>query len=129
MRDKILSLINSGEFNANEVATKTGIPTTTVYRIFNGEANLDNVTLKNAEKLAAFWEQNKSRSFLYIQQTVAEQLYDEKSEIYSLAAKLFNTYDEKLLTSKLAKQYYVALSNNETTVNLADYLSETMYNK
>lgn len=55
MRKNIEALITS-DFNANQVANETGLPRNTVYRIFSREANLDNITLKNAEILSAFWE-------------------------------------------------------------------------
>lgn len=50
MRKNIEKLINSG-ITAHTVAVDTGIPRNTAYRIFSGEAKIDNITLKNAEIL------------------------------------------------------------------------------
>ncbi len=58
MRKNIESLINSG-ITAHQVASDTGIPRNTAYRIFSGEANIDNITLKNAEILSNYWEEIK----------------------------------------------------------------------
>lgn len=58
MRKNIEQLIKSG-VTAYRVAKDTGIPNNTVVRIFSGEAKVDNITLKNAETLAAYWEDYK----------------------------------------------------------------------
>lgn len=55
MRTNIIKLIESG-IPALQVSKVTGIPQNTVYRIFKGEASLDNITLKNAELLNKFYE-------------------------------------------------------------------------
>lgn len=56
MRKNIEQLINSG-LSAYKVSKETGIPNNTVVRIFKGEASIDNITLKNAEKLSNYWEE------------------------------------------------------------------------
>ncbi|MFJ7891368.1 hypothetical protein ACIQYL_25400 [Lysinibacillus xylanilyticus] len=56
MRDNILKLIDSN-IPALQVSKATGIPQNTVYRIFKGEASLDNITLKNVELLNKFYEE------------------------------------------------------------------------
>jgi len=56
MRENIKKLIDSG-IPALQVSKATGIPQNTVYRIFKGEASLDNITLKNAELLNKFYEE------------------------------------------------------------------------
>src|SRR5699024_4817592 len=58
MRDNIIKLINSG-ITAYTVANESGLPRNTVYRIFTGEAKLDNVSLKNAEALNEYFLNNK----------------------------------------------------------------------
>lgn len=58
MRDNIIKLINSGR-SAHTVSKDTGLPRNTVYRIFTGEAKLDNVTLKNAEVLNEYYINNE----------------------------------------------------------------------
>lgn len=58
MRDNIIKLINSG-ITAHKVAKETGLPRNTVYRIFRGEAELDNITLKNAEVLSDYFIKNE----------------------------------------------------------------------
>lgn len=55
LRKNIESLIASG-ISAYSVAKATGMPNSTVVRIFRGEAKLDNITLKNAELLSSYWE-------------------------------------------------------------------------
>ncbi len=55
MRKNIIKLIESS-VPALQVSKATGIPQNTVYRIFKGEASLDNITLKNAELLNKFYE-------------------------------------------------------------------------
>lgn len=54
MRKNIELLIASG-ITANQVANEANIARNTVYRIFNGEAALDNVSLKNAEILNEYY--------------------------------------------------------------------------
>ena len=56
MRENIIKLIESS-VPALQVSKETGIPQNTVYRIFKGEASLDNITLKNAELLNKFYEE------------------------------------------------------------------------
>jgi len=56
MRENIIKLIESN-IPALQVSKATGIPQNTVYRIFKGEASLDNITLKNAELLNKFYEE------------------------------------------------------------------------
>lgn len=54
MRNNIVNLINSG-VTAHTVAADTGLPRNTVYRIFSGEAKIDNISLKNAEVLNGYY--------------------------------------------------------------------------
>lgn len=56
LRENIEKLIKSG-VTAHTVSLNTGIPRNTVYRIFSGEASLDNITLKNAELLNKYYEE------------------------------------------------------------------------
>lgn len=56
MRKNIERLISSG-IAPLKVSKATGIPQNTCYRIFKGEASLDNITLKNAELLNKFYEE------------------------------------------------------------------------
>lgn len=58
MRKNIIKLINSG-ITAYTVANESGLPRNTVYRIFTGEAKLDNVSLKNAEALNEYYIENE----------------------------------------------------------------------
>lgn len=55
MRKNIEKLIASG-ITAYRVSKETGIPLNTATRIFSGEANLDNITLKNAEILNNYYK-------------------------------------------------------------------------
>lgn len=50
MRKTIEKLLNSN-LSSNHIATKTGISQSTISRIRSGERTIDNLTLKNAEKL------------------------------------------------------------------------------
>ncbi len=50
MRKNIETLIASG-VTAYKVSKETDIPKNTAYRIFKGEASLDNISLRNAEIL------------------------------------------------------------------------------
>lgn len=59
MRKNIELLISSG-ITAYQVAKDTQLPRNTAYRIFNGEASLDNVSLKNAEILNDYYLKLKS---------------------------------------------------------------------
>lgn len=54
MRNNILRLIASG-VTAHQVAKETDIARNTAYRIFSGEASIDNITLKNAEILNEYY--------------------------------------------------------------------------
>lgn len=58
IRDHIETLMNS-QFSRYYIHKQTGIPTTTLSRIWNLKASLDNVTLLNAEKLSKFYEEHK----------------------------------------------------------------------
>lgn len=59
IRTNIERLIES-DITAHTVAKETGIARNTAYRILDGEASIDNITLKNAEILAEYWEQKKT---------------------------------------------------------------------
>lgn len=54
MREHIEALINS-DITAYRVSKETGIPQNTATRIFNGEASIDNISLKNAEILSNYY--------------------------------------------------------------------------
>lgn len=56
IRKNIESLIASG-LTAHTVAKETGISRNAVYKLFNGESSIDNITLVNAEKLSSYWEE------------------------------------------------------------------------
>lgn len=56
IRKNIESLIASG-LTAHTVAKETGISRNAVYKLFNGESSIDNITLANAEKLSSYWEE------------------------------------------------------------------------
>lgn len=58
MRENIKKLIKSG-ITAHQVSKETEIPRNTAYRIFRGEAKLDNISLKNAEILNGYFLKNK----------------------------------------------------------------------
>ena len=58
IRRNIESLIASG-LTAHTVAKETGISRNAVYKLFNGESSIDNITLANAEKLSSYWEELK----------------------------------------------------------------------
>ena len=53
VRAKIQHLIDTG-IAPTVLAKETNIPVATCYRILNGEASLDNLTLKNIEKLLKY---------------------------------------------------------------------------
>lgn len=55
IRENLKKLIESG-VSPLHVAKETKIPTATCYRIFKGHASLDNVTLKNAERLNEYYK-------------------------------------------------------------------------
>lgn len=58
IRQNIESLLNSG-LTAHKVAKETGISRNAVYKLFNGESSIDNITLVNAEKLSSYWEESE----------------------------------------------------------------------
>ena len=57
IRENVLKLIES-EISPLRISKATNIPRSTCYRIINGEMPLDNITLKNAEKLSEYYEKN-----------------------------------------------------------------------
>lgn len=79
MRENIIKLIESG-IPALKVSKLTGIPQNTVYRIFKGEAALDNITLKNAELLNKFYEEVVQVKTL----EKAQKLYQNYEDILAL---------------------------------------------
>jgi len=58
MRKNIERLIKSG-ITAHRVALETKIARNTAYRIFSGEAKIDNITLRNAEILNEYFFKKK----------------------------------------------------------------------
>lgn len=78
LRGNIIKLINSGT-TAHKVAKETTVPRNTVYRIFSGEANLDNISLKNAELLSQYYLNNVSNE-IKEQDLVFVYRYDEDSD-------------------------------------------------
>lgn len=56
IRENIESLLASG-ITAHAVSKETGISRNAVYKMFNGESSIDNITLANAEKLSRYWEE------------------------------------------------------------------------
>lgn len=56
IRKNIESLIASS-ITAHTVSKETGISRNAVYKLFNGESSIDNITLVNAEKLSNYWEE------------------------------------------------------------------------
>lgn len=64
-RQEIEELIASG-ITAHKVAKDTGISRNTIYRIFNKESSLNNITLLNAEKLSSYWREHKENIEVHI---------------------------------------------------------------
>ena len=58
MRGSIENLIESG-ITAYRISKDTGISLSVVKKILNGTSKLDNLSLKNAEILAAYWKKQK----------------------------------------------------------------------
>lgn len=92
MRKNIERLIKSG-ITAHRVALETEIPRNTAYRIFRGEAKIDNITLKNAEILNEYYIKNKE---LFKMEKVFKELQknfkiDGENERY---ATMYNSKDE-----------------------------------
>ena len=58
MRESIENLIKS-DITAYRISKDTGISLSVVQKILNGTSNLNNVSLKNAEILSAYWEKQK----------------------------------------------------------------------
>lgn len=83
MRNNIINLINSG-ITAHTVAVDTGIPRNTVYRIFSGEAKMDNVTLKNAEILNDYYLDKFGHVFKVIEgiKNGSVELTDDDPDFY-----------------------------------------------
>ena len=58
IRENIENLLVSG-LTAHAVSKETGISRNAVYKLFNGESSIDNITLANAEKLSNYWEESE----------------------------------------------------------------------
>lgn len=58
MRESITALINS-DITAYRISKDTGIAVSVIQKILDGTSNLDNISLKNAEILATYWEESK----------------------------------------------------------------------
>ncbi|MBF8102579.1 MULTISPECIES: DNA-binding protein [Staphylococcus] len=50
MREEINKLLNS-DLSSNRIANETGVQQSTIYRLRSGERSLDNLGLKQCEKL------------------------------------------------------------------------------
>lgn len=94
MRKNIIKLINSG-ITAHRVSNETELPRNTAYRIFSGEAKLDNVSLRNAEILNEFYLKNKEEIGMknIINEIRENYKVDGENERY---ATLFNSNEETL---------------------------------
>lgn len=105
MRENIEHLINSG-VSAYRVSKETGIPNNTVVRIFSGEAKIDNITLKNAEILSNYWEENKMKDYGTAFEMVKEALND--SGTYDLAVAFTQKNDGAVVQQIVADQFHQA---------------------
>jgi len=56
MRESITALINS-DITAYRISKDTGIAVSVIQKILDGTSKLDNISLKNAEILATYWEE------------------------------------------------------------------------
>lgn len=80
LRKNIERLIAS-RLTAHTVSKETGVARNAVYKLFNGESLIDNITLINAEKLSKFWEESKISEL--------EVLEIEGKEFYALNADYY----------------------------------------
>src|SRR5690625_3059410 len=113
MRKNIERLIKSG-ITAHRVALETKTPRNTAYRIFSGEAKIDNITLKNAEILNEYYIKNKE--MLKMKKTF--ELIDNYFAVYS-KEKYVTFYESK---EDIAEQMDLEVFEEEFGVN-ADELS------
>ena len=60
MREQIQALINSN-YTAYRISKDTGITLSVIQKIMDGTSKLDNISLKNAEILSAYWEKQKTK--------------------------------------------------------------------
>lgn len=138
MRDNIIKLINSG-ITAYTVANESGLPRNTVYRIFTGEAKLDNVSLKNAEALNEYFLENKEEiNMSYALKQIKEIALpgswelagmeiitglDDTNEIVEEMARLY--VEEK--DDETASQFILRKLEEENRVKEADAYEEETY--
>lgn len=110
MRENITNLINS-RITAHTVSVETGLPRNTVYRIFSGEANLDNVSLKNAEVLNDYYIKNKE---MLNMQNIVEEIREKYNvdgeneryiEIYNNANEVVEEMEKEQFEEKFLSGY------------------------
>lgn len=117
MRKNIETLIASG-VTAHKVSKETDIPKNTAYRIFKGEASLDNISLRNAEILNDYFLKLKEVGAPIVDKVYQsdngdifikhKNAYQEMSlvniyELKQLAVELFNSNEVIQCNSKVEK--------------------------
>lgn len=124
MRENIKQLIVSG-LSAYRISKDTGIPNNTVVRIFSGEAKIDNITLKNAEILSKYWEENKMKDYGVVLEMVKDALNDRGT--YNLAVAFTQKNEGSLIEQIVADQYQQAANGIENfNMTVEQYLYERL---
>lgn len=109
MRKNIEQLIKSG-ITAYTVSKETGLSRNPLQKLFRGESKIDNLSLKTAEILSNYWEENK---MIRVKRT--EVLTDSTLKFFSLPQnkRIFNKHFPEDRTRKIImiidEDFYKAL--------------------
>ena len=121
MRKNIEKLINSG-ISPLRVSKATGIPQNTCYRIFNGEASLDNITLRNAELLNNYYEEMGTMKKVTIEK---RNNYDHiVGEEYEVVYGEYEESSAKEAAWEIANEYESSLNENGHELDDQDKMND-----
>ena len=92
LTDKVVSLIKDDEhFSSYRIAKNTGIAQANVSNLRNGKRKVENITLKTAEKLGKYWEEeimkikeSQMREALGIISEINERQVNSKNDLYQI---------------------------------------------